>query len=157
MRVRHLFISPGHNYFGHHGQPAGTYPAVEVDQVECVAETGIRGDRFFGYKPDYKGQITFFAWEDFEMLRVELSLPGARASALRRNVVTEGVQLQPLVGRSFSICGVRFFATEECRPCYWMDSALGPGADAWLRGRGGVRAKILTSGNLRLGEAIISA
>ncbi len=41
---------------------------------------------------------------------------------------------------------VRFFGTEECRPCYWMDGALGPGAHAWLRGRGGLRARILSDG-----------
>ena len=63
MQVRHLFIWPGHNYFGHHGQSPDTHAVMEVDAVECAAGRGIRGDRFFDYKPDYKGQITFFAWE----------------------------------------------------------------------------------------------
>ena len=47
IRVRHLYISPGHNYFGHHGQPAGTHPVIEVDRLECVSGRGLRGDRFF--------------------------------------------------------------------------------------------------------------
>ena len=55
MQVCHLFISPGHNFFGHHGQPAGEHPIVAVGQIECVAGRGIRGDRFFGYEPDYQG------------------------------------------------------------------------------------------------------
>ena len=59
MKIRHLFISPGHNYFGHHGQPAGRHPIIEVPEIECVAGRGVRGDRFFDFKEDYKGQITF--------------------------------------------------------------------------------------------------
>jgi len=38
---------------------------------------------------------------------------------------------------------------EECKPCYWMDFAIGPGAEAWLQGRAGLRARILTDGVLR--------
>jgi len=63
MRVEQLFISPSHNFFGHHGQPAGADPTLRVEEIECVAGRGIRGDRFFDYQPDYKGQITFFAME----------------------------------------------------------------------------------------------
>ena len=50
------------------------------------------------------------------------------------------------IGREFDLQGIRLFAVEECRPCYWMDTAIGPGAEAWLRGRGGLRCRILTSG-----------
>jgi len=149
IAVRHCFISPGHNFFGHHGGPAGLNPACEVDQLECVAGRGIRGDRFFDYKPDYKGQITFFALEVLDALRRELNLPAAPPAALRRNVFTLGTDLGALAGTEFEIQGVRFAGVEECRPCYWMDQALGPGADAWLTGRGGLRARILTDGVLR--------
>jgi hypothetical protein len=54
MKVRHLFISPGHNFFGRHHQPPGEFPTLEVAAIECVAGRGIRGDRFFDYKQDYK-------------------------------------------------------------------------------------------------------
>lgn len=153
MPIRHLFISAGHNYFGHHGQPAGTHPMTAVDRVECVAGAGLRGDRFFGYRPDYKGQITFFAGEIFDALRRELALPAAEAAALRRNVITEGLDLAALIGARFRLQGVAFLGTEECRPCYWMDRAVGPGAEAWLKGRGGLRARILEDGVLTCGAA----
>ncbi len=149
IEVRHLFISPGHNFFGHHGQPAGDHPVLEMDQIDCVAGRGIRGDRFFDFKPDYKGQITFFSQEVLEALRRELGLTGARAAATRRNAVVCGVELSDLVGKEFEIQGIRFAGVEQCKPCYWMDSALGPGAEAWLQGRGGLRARILTDGVLR--------
>jgi len=149
MQVLHLYVSPGHNFVGHHDGPAGRHPALEVGQLECVAARGIRGDRFFDFAPDYKGQITFFAGEVFEALRRELGLAAARPENTRRNVLVAGADLNALIGVEFELQGIRFFGTEECRPCYWMDHALGPGAHAWLRGRGGLRARILSNGILR--------
>ena len=150
IRIRHLFISPGHNYLGHHEQPPGEHPILEVDGVECVAGRGLMGDRFFDLKKDYKGQITFFAWEVFERLRAELGLKDALPSASRRNVITEGVDLNTLIGKEFEIQGVRFAGTEESRPCYWMNWAFrDERAEQWLQGNGGLRARILTDGMLR--------
>jgi MOSC domain-containing protein YiiM len=152
MQIRHLFLSPDHNYFGHHNQPAGDNAVVEVDSVECVAGRGLRGDRFFDFKPEYKGQITFFSWETFEELRRALNTPVAHPQALRRNVITAGIDLNQLIGETFTLQGITFQGAEECRPCYWMDSAIGPGAETWLKGRGGLRAKILTDGVLKVTE-----
>ena len=61
--IRHLYVSPGHNFFGRHGQPAGNHPTVDVKSVTCRAGWGIESDRFYGYRPGYKAQVTFFAWE----------------------------------------------------------------------------------------------
>lgn len=151
IRVEHLYVSPDHTYFGHHGGPAGSAAIVEVDGFECVAGRGIRSDRFFDYRPDYKGQITFFSAEVFEALCSALGVPARPPAAVRRNVVVRGMDLNGLVGREFALQGVRFLGTEECRPCYWMDQAVGPGAEAWLKGRGGLRAKILSDGWIRRG------
>jgi MOSC domain-containing protein YiiM len=152
MMVQELFISPGHNYFGNHGQPPGEHVLVEVDAVECVARHGIRGDRFFDYQANYKGQITFFSIEVFrdvcKLLGVEDRSPGAA----RRNVVTRGIDLNYLVGRRFMLQGIEFEGVCECKPCYWMDSAIGPGAEQALQGRGGLRARILSDGVLHLSE-----
>ena len=149
MRIEHLFISPGHNFFGHHGQPAGAHPISQVEQLECVAGHGIRGDRFFDFKENYKGQITFFAMEVLEALRCELQLPDAQPQASRRNAFVRGADLPSLIGRDFEVQGVGFTGIEESRPCHWMNSALGPGAEEWLRGRAGLRCRIRTDGILR--------
>jgi hypothetical protein len=148
MRVEHIFISPGHNFFGHHGQPAGEHGIIAVEHIECVAGRGIRGDRFFHFKDNYKGQITFFSMEVFEGLRRELNLPHAQPQATRRNVFVRGADLNELIGKQFSVQGVSFEGIEECRPCYWMNSALGPGVEEWLRGRAGLRCRILTDGTI---------
>ncbi len=149
MRIEHLFLSSGHNFYGHHGQAAGTHATVEVTEVECVAGRGLRGDRFFDYKEAYKGQITFFSMEVFETLCRELLIPQAQPAATRRNAFLRGVELHTLIGAGFEIQGIRFEGVEECKPCHWMNEALGPGAEEWLRGQGGLRARILTDGRLR--------
>ncbi len=149
IRVEHLFISPGHNFFGHHGQPAGEHPIIAVEEIECVAGRGIRGDRFFNFKENHKGQITFFAMEVFEALRRELNLPEAQPQATRRNAFVRGADLNALIGAEFEVQGVRFAGVEESKPCHWMNLALGPGAEEWLRGRAGLRCRILTDGVLR--------
>lgn len=146
--IEHLFISPEHNFFGHHGQPAGAHPIVPVDQIECVAGRGIRGDRFFDYQENYKGQITFFAMEVLDALRAELNLSNAQPQATRRNAFVRGLDLNALIGQQFELQGVRFEGVEESRPCHWMNAALGPGAEEWLRGRAGLRCRILTDGVL---------
>lgn len=151
IRIEHIFVSPGHNYFGHHDQPPGTHELVEVHEVECVPGRGLRGDRFFDFKENYKGQITFFSSEVFKRLASELPLTeDASPGAARRNVVTSGVDLNTLVGREFEIQGVRFEGVEECRPCRWMNHAFrDERVEGFLKGNGGLRARILSPGILR--------
>ncbi len=152
MVIEQIFISPGHNYFGHAGRPADDFPLLEVDRVECVAGSGLRGDRFFDYKDDYKGQITFFSREIFNDLRE--AFPSAEEKSpgvLRRNVMVSGVDLNSLIGQEFMLQGIRLFGAAHCKPCYWMNQAFAPGAEEWLRGKGGLRARILTSGWLEIG------
>ncbi len=146
IEILHLFISPGHNFFGHHGKPPDDHAILEVDEIECVAGKGIRGDRFFEHKLDYKGQITFFESEVYDDLCDEFAVWDRGPDVLRRNVITRGVRLNDLIDVEFEIQGVHFLGKEECRPCYWMDRAVAPGAEERLRGRGGLRAEILRSG-----------
>ena len=84
-----------------------------------------------------------------EALRRELRLPDARPCATRRNAFVRGVDLNALVGAEFQVQGVRFAGAEQCSPCHWMDVALAPGAEQWLKDRGGLRARILTDGILQ--------
>src|SRR5277367_4473042 len=85
--IRQLYIATGHNFFGHHGQPPGENSIVEVPFVECLAGRGLRGDRFFDYKENYKGQISFFAAETYEAICRELGVQGKSPSVFRRNVI----------------------------------------------------------------------
>jgi MOSC domain-containing protein YiiM len=154
VAIRHLYISPGHNFFGHHGQPAGKNPAKEMAQIECVGGRGIVGDRFFDQQENYKGQITFFAFEVYALLCERLATSNKTPSVFRRNVITEDLDLNALIGEEFVIQGIRFRGTEECKPCHWMDEAFAPGAMELLRGSGGLRAVILSDGKLSVETGI---
>ena len=149
MRIEHIYISPDHNYFGHHEKPPGTAEVVEFEEAELVAGMGIRGDRFFGWKDDYKGQVTFFSREVYDSLCAQLGVWDRGPDVFRRNVIVSGVDLNTLIGREFEVQGLRFRGTSECSPCHWMNQAFHPGAEEALKGRGGLRAVILTGGTLR--------
>ena len=147
--ILRLFVSSGHNYFGHHGREPDAHPTLEVDEIECVAGCGIRGDRFFSYRKDYPGQVTFLADEVFRELCSTLEVHAKSPGVLRRNILTRGVDLRALVGVEFEIQGIRFLGRQDAKPCYWMDQAFATGAEKFLQGQGGLRAEVLSSGWLR--------
>jgi MOSC domain-containing protein YiiM len=153
MLIEQIFISPGHNYFGHHGRAPDDFPILAVQQMECVAGRGIRGDRFFDYRDNYKGQITFFSAEVFAELSRAFCLTNESPGILRRNVIVSGKDLNELIGLDFEVQGVPFRGAAHCKPCYWMDTAVAPGAEKFLAGRGGLRATILDNGWIGIGDA----
>ncbi|MGE5208494.1 MAG: molybdenum cofactor biosysynthesis protein [Alphaproteobacteria bacterium] len=149
VEICHLYISYGHNFVGHHGREADAHPMIEVTEIMCAAGRGIRGDRYFDFKADYKGQITFFSLDVFDELCATLNIHDCSPAAARRNVIMRGIDLNDFIGTEFEVQGVRLFGMEESAPCYWMDQAIAPGARDFLKGRGGLRAKILCDGLLR--------
>ncbi len=151
--LKHLFISPQHNFVGHHGGEPGESVMEDLDGIVCEAGSGIVGDRYFDHKPDYKGQITFFAWETFLEMRQVFPQKNLEPWVFRRNIITSGLDLNELIGSEFEVQGVRFAGTEEARPCDWMNRVIGDGARTALEGRGGLRARILSTGPLRKGPA----
>lgn len=153
FRIQHLYLSPGHSYFGHHDRPPSDYPMIERAEVRVLAGRGIEGDRFFDFKPDYKGQVTFFAHEVYEDLCAKLNVWDRPPSVFRRNIITRGVDLNDLIDHEFEVQGVRFLGMAECSPCYWMDRAFAEGAEAALKDHGGLRARVLSDGVLRVDGA----
>ena len=82
VEICHLYISPGHNFVGHYGQEPDEFPMIEVPMVECVAGRGLRDDRYFDFKADYKGQVTFFSLEVFDQLCAAFHLQGISPSVV---------------------------------------------------------------------------
>lgn len=156
IAIHHLYISPGHNYFGHKDNIPGDYPTHDVDAVEVKAGAGLVGDRFFGRRPHFDGHVTFFAWEVYHLLRTDYGLSIATPAAFRRNVVIEGIPLNGLIGQTFTIAGLQFCGMKHCAPCRWMDLGVATGTLKVLHGRGGLRAQGLSDGWLRRGPATLS-
>ena len=126
---------------------------MEVNSVECIAGQGLLGDRFCGFKENYKGQVTFFSSEVFAEVCGKLGVSGISSGVTRRNIVTRGVDLNTLIGKEFELQGVSFAGMSECSPCHWMNTVIAPGAEVALHGRGGLRARVLTDGVLRVEAA----
>lgn len=159
--VEAFVVSPGHNYWFWSRDPAdgvGPHPTSYPEQVEVVADEGIRGDRFFGRASALASAVSFIAAEAVEAMQDELGLARGTIDPrlARRNVVTRGIDLNALRRSRFSLDTgdgpITFEAAGETSPCAWMDDRLAPGARDALRGRGGLRARPTTSGVLRVGR-----
>ncbi|MGF1450974.1 MAG: MOSC domain-containing protein [Opitutales bacterium] len=146
LRIHEIWISAGHDFKGRYGQSRLHYDIIPCEHIECHAGRGLVGDRFYDYNPDFKGQVTFFDFSVAVQLQREFKLPSIDCSAFRRNLLVSGFDLNHLIGETFAIDGVTFSGSEECAPCFWMDEAICSGAFEWLKGRGGLRARILTDG-----------
>lgn len=150
-----LLVSPAHAYFGRPKDgAAGDVVTLSPDTVDVVADKGIRGDRFFGVRAHTEAAVTFLAAEAWQAAAGD-----ADPALARRNILTRGLELDPLRGREFEIDAgagwVRFRGGRPAHPCAWMDTMAGDGVRKALIGRGGLRAQPLTSGRLGIGPAVI--
>ncbi len=131
------------------------HEVLDLLSIDLIAKHGIKGDRYYDEEgSDSKRQLTFFDHAVYEELNQALCDGLLHPSKLRRNVVISDVDLNALIGKEFSIGEARFLGVEEAKPCYWMDQACAPGANDFLKGRGGLRCKILNDSQLFKGENI---
>ena len=151
-----IYLSPGHDFKGHHGKPPGDHGIQMPGSVECVAGSGLVGDRYFDFKDDYKGQVTFFDEAVFLEAQDALQCHDRPPEVLRRNILTRGIDLNSLIGKTFRIGDTKFSGSQECAPCYWMNQSFAPGMEEFLKGRGGLRARIRSNGTLHAGPAELS-
>ena len=145
-----LFISDGHDFKGRHGLGRSHHKVSPQQMVECVTGKGIRGDRYFGFKDNYKAQITFFDEAVHESVQTKFS-SNHPPEVYRRNVFIRGLDLNQLIGKCFRLGEVEFEGVQECTPCYWMDEAVAPGTEKFLMGQGGLRTRVLSDGDLHMG------
>ena len=131
-----------------------------VDEAVAVAGRGLAGDRYerqSGTCSDWPRdhEFTLIEAEVVELVEDEFGLRLAPGES-RRNVTTRGVRLNPLVGRRFRIGGeVLCEGTRLCEPCAHLEVVTGQGGLCRaLAGRGGLRARLLTGGTIRVGDAI---
>jgi MOSC domain-containing protein YiiM len=123
--------------------------------VEALPGIGLAGDRYTEAKnrrgPDY--EVTLIESENIE------AFASATGRALapdmpRRNIVTAGVRLNPLLGEQFSIGRAVFEGLELCEPCrLFAKRTYGEVLD-FFRGKGGLRARIVSAGTVRIGDPI---
>ncbi len=133
-------------------RPARDVPMRAVDSAEAVAGKGLRGDRY-GSGSGKRG-VTLIQAEHLPAIAALAGLDAIEPSILRRNLVVSGIPLIALKGRRFRIGELLCEGTSPCDPCSRMELALGTGGYNAMRGHGGLCARILEGGTLRLGDAV---
>ncbi|MGW3668274.1 molybdenum cofactor biosysynthesis protein [Streptomyces sp. NPDC005141] len=157
VEILQSLVSPVHRF---EGRPSDGVPALPDADLVTTAQVrdglGIVGDRYFHHPAHRNASITLMAAERFpDGLVAEADL-----RLTRRNVLLRGVDIDAYVGATVSLdCGtgpVVLAVRSAARPCAWMDTTLGPGAQRALRARGGVRCRPLSDGTLTVGPAVFA-
>lgn len=135
-------------------RPERKAPMLRMQEALAVEAQGLHGDRRMEGTPGSGRQITFISSEHIDVVAKLLKFDKIDPARLRRNVVVSGINLNALRHQQFRIGEAVFLATAACHPCSKMDKALGQGGHAAMLGHGGLCAKILRSGVIRVGDAV---
>ncbi len=135
---------------------------VPVDVAETITNRGLLGDRYYHKTGTYSDvepkspgrELTLIELEVLEQLELDygITLSGAEA---RRNIVTQGIFLNDLVGKRFQIGEVVCEGIRLCHPCKLLEELTGKQVLRPLVDRGGLRADILNNGTIRVGDSIM--
>lgn len=147
ITIHHIFTSQSHNYFTRDKFDVGDSSTLEHNSVELIVGRGLQNDRFeFSKYP-----ITLFSLEVAEEVCSSLELD-LDIKLFRRNIIVSGIHLNSLIGQRFKIGSVEFEGLAHCAPCTWMNAVMKKGAYSQMRGRGGLRVKVIGNGTLEIGK-----
>ncbi|MHC8385435.1 MOSC domain-containing protein [Pseudomonas sp. LB3P14] len=137
-------------------RPQSRSQMLELDAVEARLEAGLTGDHA---RPGARNarQVTLIQWEHLAVINALMGRPVDQpvlAHDLRRNLVISGINLFSLKGRRFKIGQAIFETTGWCQPCARLENNLGPGTFQAVRGHGGITARVLQSGIIRLDDTV---
>ena len=132
---------------------------VRVQRAVARAGRGLEGDRYFDKRGTWSNRHG--RGQDLTLIEGEvldaLTLPegGLSAEEARRNIVTRGIELNPLVGTRFRVGEVECFGQRLCEPCAHLARLTRkPGTLRGLIHTGGLRADVLTDGEICVGSEI---
>jgi MOSC domain-containing protein YiiM len=134
-------------------RPSRGQPMLGVSEARVRQGEGLLGDRFSG-RLDSKRQLTLFQAENLAVLASLLHRDALDPALLRRNLLVRGISLQALIGRRFRIGEVLLEGAGQCHPCSRMEAVLGPGGFNAMRGIGGLCARIIEDGTIRIGDTV---
>lgn len=139
--------------------PAERGPVEALPELKMVAGAGITGDRYYqGDTPEDQRdptlEVTVIAKEGIDAAS-EASGIDISFTDTRRNVLTEGIDVQSLIGKRFMVGEVEIEALADNPPCAYLQRMVGKKLLKPLMGRGGVRGRILNTGVIRVGDAVV--
>ncbi len=137
-------------------RPARGAPLRIVDSVELIIGRGLDGDRFAARSDDNPRQVTLIQHEHLAAIAALVGLDSVPPELLRRNLVVSGINLLALKDRRFRIGDALLEYGGPCHPCSQMERALGPGGYNAMRGHGGITARVVAGGPIRVGDPVNS-
>jgi MOSC domain-containing protein YiiM len=135
-------------------RPSRSVPMLAVDMVEARVGGGLAGDRYKGGSG--KRDVTLVQAEHLSAIAALAGRADIAPALLRRNLLVSGIPLLALKGTRFMIGDVLLEGTGPCDPCSRMEVVLGPGGYNAMRGMGGLTARILGSGTMRIGQTVVA-
>jgi MOSC domain-containing protein YiiM len=124
------------------------------DELELIAGRGASGDVASRGRLDGTRQLTLFQEEHFSVLAGLTGALEVQPEQLRRNVAVAGINLVALIKLRFQIGDTILIGTGNCAPCQKLDETLGPGGFQAARGHGGITARIVQGGVIRVGDGV---
>ncbi|MCG6204408.1 MOSC domain-containing protein [Rhodopseudomonas sp. HC1] len=134
-------------------RPARHAAMTLPEEATLIAQTGIVGDRYRTTR-DGARQVTLIAAEDLAAIAAFLGRDSVAPELLRRNLVTRGINLVALKGQRFRIGAALLEGSGECAPCSKMEATFGVGGYNAIRGRGGITARVVEGGTVRIGDPV---
>jgi MOSC domain-containing protein YiiM len=135
-------------------RPRRLAPVRAVAAVEALAGTGLDGDHY-GTLPGGKRQVTLVQAEHLTVVGALLGEPPIEPHRLRRNLVVSGINLLALKGQRFRVGSALLEGTGLAHPCSRMERELGPGGYNAMRGHGGITARVVGGGVIRVGDGVV--
>ena len=119
-----------------------------------MSQKGILGDRHFHEHKNHKGQITLIEKENIDYYNKKYKTKISYID-FRRNIITEGIELNSLIQKQIKIGDIKILPYELCRPCSHLEQMVNSKdiIKEFLK-RGGLRCEVLVSGKVKIGDEI---
>ena len=137
----------------------GGAPMDALTEIRAIAGVGLEDDRYatksgqFSEREGGGREVTLITREAIAAANRDGVTIGERET--RRNLVTEGVDLDRLIGKTFAVGDAVLTGVRDCPPCAYLEGLTRPGVRAALEGNGGLRADIVRDGTIRVGDEIV--
>ena len=131
-------------------------PARRIEQTLALAGIGLADDRL-GRRGEAElstRQVTLIQHEHLPLIAAFARSGPLDPVDLRRNLVISGINLLTLKKARVRIGEAVIEIVGPCAPCSRMEEVIGPGGYAAMRGHGGMTARILEGGAIRVGDVV---
>ena len=133
-------------------RPGRRQSMISVEHVNADPASGLEGDRYAGRSG--KRQVTLIQAEHLTAIASYVGLRTVEAHTLRRNLLISGINLLALKDKLICAGEVTLEITGACHPCSRMEELLGAGGYNAMRGHGGITARVVSGGLLKLADRV---